>query len=104
MRYLKQALGTVASDHQVVLPSFTVDGGKVYYMGVEIVAVGIADDTMLAGSRDNMVFLTDLLSETKEIKAQRGNDLTDENMWYAKAQYRAGADFIFDEDIVVYNK
>lgn len=102
MRYLKQALSTVASEHQVVLPSFTVDGKKIFYLGVEIVTAGIPTNVMVAGSRDNLVFLTDLLSDTQEVKLAHGNDLKDENMVYIKGAYRASGDYIFSEDVVIY--
>lgn len=103
MRYLKQALSTVPTNYQVVLPSFAIDGGRVYYMGVEIVIAGVPDDVMVAASRDNLVFITDLLSDTSEIRAQMGNDLYDENKWYAKGAYRANAGYIFGDEVVIYS-
>lgn len=103
MRYLKQALSTQQTAYQVVLPSFAIEGGKIYYMGVEIVSVGIPDDYMVAASKDNLVFVTDLLSDTQEIRAQFGNDLKDEAMLYIKGAYRANAGFIFDDEVVIYS-
>jgi len=103
MRYLKQALSTVPTNYQVVLPSFAIDGGRVYYMGVEIVIAGVPDNVMVAASRDNLVFITDLLSDTSEIRAQMGNNLYDEAKWYAKGAYRANAGFIFDDEVVIYS-
>lgn len=102
MRYLKQALSTVPTNYQVVLPSFAIDGGRVYYMGVEIVIAGVPDNMMVAASRDNLVFITDLLSDCSEIRAQMGNNLYDEAKWYAKGAYRANAGFIFDDEVVIY--
>lgn len=103
MRYLKQALSTQQTAYQVVLPSFAIEGGKIYYMGVEIVSVGIPDNTMIAASKDNLVFVTDLLSDTTEIRAQMGNDLKDENIWRAKGAYRAAVGIIFDDELVIYS-
>lgn len=103
MRYLKQALSTVPTNYQVVLPSFAIEGGKVYYMGVEVVIAGVPDDVMVAASRDNLVFITDLLSDTSEIRAQMGNNLYDEAKWYAKGAYRANAGYIFGDEIVIYS-
>lgn len=103
MRYLRQALSTVPTNYQVILPSFAVDGGKIFYMGVEIVVVGLPANTMVAASKDNLVFVTDLLSDTQEIRAQFGNDLKDEAMLYIKGAYRANAGFIFDDEVVIYN-
>lgn len=102
MRYLKQALSTVASDHQVLLPSFAIENGKIFYMGVEIVTAGVPANTMVAGSRDNLVFVTDLLSDTQEVKLAHGNDLKDENMVYIKGAYRASGDYIFSDEVVIY--
>lgn len=103
MRYLRQALSTVATSNQVILPSFAVEGGKIYYLGVEIVVVGLPANTMIAASKDNLVFVTDLLSDTQEIRAQFGNDLKDESMLYIKGAYRANAGMIFDDELVIYH-
>lgn len=103
MRYLKQALSTTPTNYQVTLPSFTVEGGKVFYMGIEICVVGLPANTMVAASRDNLYFATDLLSDTQEIRAQMGNDLYDEAKWYAKGAYRADAGYIFGDEVVIYS-
>lgn len=102
-RYLKQALGAISGDHQVVLPNFTYVNGQIRYMDVEIVVIPqMPADTMIAASRDNLVFVTDLLSDTTNIKAQMGNDLKDESMWYVKGAYRAKGGYIFSDEIVIY--
>lgn len=103
MRYLRQALSTVPTNYQVVLPSFTIDGNRIFYMNVEVVVVGLPANTMVAASKDNLVFITDLLSDTQEIRAQFGNDLKDEAMLYIKGAYRANAGFIFDDEVVIYS-
>lgn len=103
MRYLKQALSTTPTNYQVTLPSFTIEGGKVFYMGVEIALVGLPANTMVAASKDNLYFATDLLSDTAEIRAQMGNDLYDEAKWYAKGAYRADAGYIFGDEVVIYS-
>lgn len=102
MRYLKQALSTTPTNYLVTLPSFTVEGGKIFYMGVEIALVGLPKSTMVAASKDNLYFATDLLSDTQEIRAQMGNDLYDEAKWYVKGAYRADAGYIFGDEVVVY--
>ena len=58
---------------------------------------------MIAASKDNLVFVTDLLSDTQEIRAQFGNDLKDESMLYIKGAYRANAGMIFDDEVVIYH-
>lgn len=103
MRYLRQALSTVPTNYQVILPSFAIEGGRIFYMGVEVVVVGLPANTMVAASKDNLVFITDLLSDTQEIRAQFGNDLKDEAMLYIKGAYRANAGFIFDDEVVIYS-
>lgn len=104
MRYLKQALSTTPTNYQVTLPSFTIEGGVIRYMGVEISLVGLPSNTMIAASKDNLYFATDLLSDTAEIRAQMGNDLYDEAKWYAKGAYRADAGYIFGDEVVIYSK
>ena len=103
MRYLRQALSTVPTNYQVILPSFAIEGGKIFYMGVEIVVAGLPANTMFAASKDNIVFVTDLLSDTQEIRAQFGNDLKDESMLYIKGAYRAAVDMVFDDEVVIYS-
>ena len=102
-RYALQALSGVAGEYQVVLPSWTYEGGVIRYMGVEIALVSyMPANTMFAASRDNMIFFTDLLSDTKEIRVAHGNDLKDESMVYIKGAYRAEAAFVFEDEVVLY--
>lgn len=103
MRYLKQALSTTPTNYQVTLPSFTVEGGKVFYMGVEICVVGLPANTMVAASKDNLYFATDLLSDTQEIRATMGSELFNESKWFAKGAYRADAGYIFGDEVVIYS-
>lgn len=103
MRYLRQALSTVPTNYQVILPSFAIEGGKIYYMGVEIVVAGLPANTMFAASKDNIVFVTDLLSDTQEIRGQFGNDLKDESMFYIKGAYRAAVGMVFEDEVVIYS-
>lgn len=103
MRYLKQALSTTPTNYQVTLPSFTIEGGKVFYMGVEIALVGLPKSTMVAASKDNLYFATDLLSDTQEIRTQMGAELFNESKWFAKGAYRADAGYIFGDEIVIYS-
>lgn len=103
-RYAMQALSGVAGQYQVVLPSWTFENGVIRYMGVEICLVNyMPANTMFAASRDNMIFFTDLLSDTKEIRVAHGNDLKDESMVYIKGAYRAEAAFVFEDEVVLYS-
>ena len=103
-RYALQALSGVAGEYQVVLPSWTYEGGVLRYMGVEVALVSyMPANTMFAASRDNMIFFTDLLSDTKEIRVAHGNDLKDESMVYIKGAYRAEAAFVFEDEVVLYS-
>ena len=103
-RYALQALSGVAGEYQVVLPSWTYEGGVLRYMGVEVALVSyMPANTMFAASRDNMIFFTDLLSDTKEIRVAHGNDLKDESMVYIKGAYRAEAAFVYDDEVVLYS-
>ena len=103
MRYLKQALSTVPTAYQVQLPAFTIDAnGTIRYLGVEIVSVGLPANTMIAASKDNLYFGTDLLSDTQEIRVAMGKELMNENKWYAKGAYRADAGYIFGDELVLY--
>ena len=102
-RYALQALSGVAGQYQVVLPSWAYADGKITYMGIEVCLVNyMPANTMFAASRDNMIFFTDLLSDTKEIRVAHGNDLKDESMVYIKGAYRAEAAFVFEDEVVLY--
>ena len=103
-RYALQALSGVAGEYQVVLPSWTYEGGVIRYLGTEIALVNyMPANTMFAASRDNMIFFTDLLSDTKEIRVAHGNDLKDESMVYIKGAYRAEAAFVYEDEVVIYS-
>lgn len=100
-RYMQQALAGVSST--VIYPSWTTNGGTFRYMNVEVALIPfMPENTMMAFSRDNAAFVTDLLSDTTSIDAERGQSLKDNNTYYIKGKYRAGADFIFDDEVVLY--
>lgn len=102
-RHLLQALTTTPTGVQVTLPSYTLDNGVVRYLGVEIVPIAyLPDNYMFAASKDNLVFATDLLSDTQEFGAETGASLKDRNIMYIKGQYRASADYIFSDEVVIY--
>lgn len=103
-RYLMHALSTVPTQYLVQVPAFTKEGNKIFYMGVELVTVGLPANTMIAASKDNLVFLTDLLSDTVEIDAEMGKNAYDRNTWYVVANYRANSDVIFEDECVLYQK
>lgn len=101
-RYLLHALSTTPTQYLVTLPAFTKEGDKIFYLGIELVVVGLPANTMVAASRDNLVFLTDLLSDTTEIDAQMGQNAYDRNTWYLVGDYRANSDVIFEDECVLY--
>ena len=103
-RYALQALSTTPTSYQVTLPSWTYEGGVIRYMGVEVALVNyMPGNTMMAFSRDNAIFFTDLLSDTQEIRIKQGNDLKDESMVYIKGAYRAEAAFVYEDEVVLYS-
>jgi hypothetical protein len=103
MRYLRTALGTVPTATNVLLPNWSKFEDKIYFNDVEVVYAGVPQNVIVAGSYDNLVFLTDLLSDTTLVKAALGTQLTDENVWYVKGKYRAAADYIFSDEVVIYS-
>lgn len=103
-RYLMHALSTTPTEYLVTLPAFTKEGNKIFYLGIELVTVGLPANTMVAASKDNLVFLTDLLSDTVEIDAEMGKNAYDRNTWYVVGNYRANSDVIFEDECVLYQK
>lgn len=101
-RFVRQALATTPTAQNVTMPSFTVDNGSIYYLGVEIaVAQGMADDKMLAAAKQNLVFVTDLMSEAN-IEGEQGKTLKDKSIFYVRANYRLASDYVFGGEIVLY--
>lgn len=100
-RFLLQALSTASSEYVVVNPGWTMVDGVVSYLGVEIAVAGLSDNTMIAAAYQNLVLCTNLL-EDAVLKGERGKNMTDENIYYIKAQYRIAADYIFSDEVVFY--
>lgn len=102
-RSLLQALGAVSGDHQVVLPNFTYVNGVVRYMNIEIAILPyLPQNSMLAYSVDNVFFLTDLLADTASVEVEGGKTLKDKNKVYINGKFRANSDYIFADEIVLY--
>lgn len=101
-RFVRQALATTPTDYNVTLPSWTIDGGVVAYMGIEVaVAQGMADDKMLAAAKQNLVFATDLMSEAN-LEGEQGKSLKDKSIFYIRANYRLKASYVFGAEVVLY--
>lgn len=102
-RFVRQALATTPTAVNVTSPSWTLDGGVVAYMGIEVVvAQGMANDKMLAAAKQNLILATDLMSEA-EISGEQGKSLKDNGVFYIKANYRLTADYIFGAEVVLYS-
>lgn len=101
-RFVLQALSTTPTGVNVTLPNWTIENGVINYLDVEIAkAQGMADDTMFAAAKSNLVFATNLL-EDAEIRGSKGASLKDENVYYIKAQYRMAATYVFSNEVVIY--
>lgn len=103
-RYALQALSTTPTSYQVTLPSWTYEGGVIRYMGVEVALVNyMPANTIMAFSRDNAIFFTDLLSDTQEIRIEQGKELKNESMVFIKGAYRAEAAYVYPDEVVLYS-
>lgn len=77
--------------------------GQLKYLDINIVPVWcMPANTMIAAAKGNLIFATDLLSDTETIKVQNGACLKDENILYIKGQYRAGVDYVEGSEVVLY--
>ena len=105
LRSIKQFLSEDQNNANVVYQPWKVEGTKVTYMGCEVVGNPFIDnDTLLAFSRDNAVFATDLLADTANVEVEQGASLKDRSTMYIKGQYRAVAGFIFNDEVVYAHK
>lgn len=99
-RALKMALANV--DSQVIAAAFTVDGGKIRYLGVEIVpAVGITNGQMVAANTDNLIMLTDLVSDFSQIELGTLPKPNENKLW-VKGALKIGVAVGYPSEAVLY--
>lgn len=102
-RLLRKAAGTSATSVNVLQPRLSYNDGKYYFDEVEIVPVAsLATNTMVACSKANVVFATNLLDELTTLDIERGKNITDRNKLYAYMDFRAVFDYVFPDECVVY--
>ena len=99
-RALKMALANV--DSQVIAAAFTVDGGVIRYLGIEIVpAVGITNAQMVAANTDNLIMLTDLLSDFANIELGTFPKPNENRLW-VKGALKIGVAIAYPSEAVLY--
>ena len=76
MRYLKQALSTTPTSNQVILPSFTIEGGVIRYMGVEVALVGLPKNTSEKNALMFMYGMVTAFSQCRQFMEQEYINLT----------------------------
>lgn len=102
MRFVRQALSTTPTNVNVTLPSWTIDNGEVYYLGIRVAcAQGIPANKMFAGAKYNLKFVTNML-EDAELEAERGKSLRDKNVLLIRAQFKAKATYVNSDEVVLY--
>lgn len=102
-RLLRKAAGTAPTDNNVLQPRLSAKDGKYFFDEVEIVPVAsLAADTMVAASKANIVFLTNLLEETTQLDIERGKSIPDRNKLYGYMDFRGAFDYVFGDEIVLY--
>lgn len=99
-RALKMALANVNS--QVIAAAFTVAGDSTRYLGVEIVpAKGITNGQMVASSIDNLIMLTDLVSDFSQIELGTFPKPNDNKLW-VKGALKIGIAVAYPDEAVLY--
>lgn len=99
-RALKMALANV--DSQVIAAAFTVDGGVIRYLGIEIVpAVGITNVQMVAANIDNLIMLTDLVSDFANIELGTFPKPNENRLW-VKGALKVGVAIAYPSEAVLY--
>lgn len=99
-RALKMALANV--DSQVIAAAFTVEGGVIRYLGVEVVpAVGISNGQMVASSTENLIMLTDLVSDFSQIELGTFPKPNENRLW-VKGALKIGVAVAYPNEAVLY--
>lgn len=99
-RALKMALANV--DSQVIAAAFTVDGGVIKYLGIEVVpAVGITNNQMVASNTENLIMLTDLVSDFSQIELGTFPKPNENRLW-VKGALKIGVAVAYPSETVLY--
>lgn len=99
-RALKMALANVNS--QVIAAAFTVSGDSIHYLGVEVVpAKGITNGQMVAASIDNLIMLTDLVSDFSQVELGTFAKPNDNKLW-VKGALKVGVAVAYPDEAVLY--
>lgn len=99
-RALKMALANV--DSQVIAAAFTVDGGAIRYLGIEVVpAVGITNGQMVVSSTENLIMLTDLVSDFSQIELGTFPKPNENRLW-VKGALKIGVCVAYPSEAVLY--
>lgn len=100
---VKMALGAVYGSNVVVVPSFTVEGEVVRYMGIEIVPVkGIGENDIITADAKNFLVGTDLVSDLEEIRLGQFAAPYD-NKVFIDGRLRLGFAIPFEDEVVFYS-
>lgn len=101
LQKVRMALATVSN--QVVAAAYTTNGEEVRYLGIEIVPVkGLEGKTMIAADMSNFLLVTDLLSDTEEIRLGQFAAPHD-NKIFIDGRLRLGFVIPFEDEVVFYN-
>lgn len=105
-RILRLAVADKPNASQIMGPVFTLDdtdkrNPRLYYLGVEVVAVkGLDNSTLIAYDSQNIKMLTDMLGDTEQIEI--GNKAKpEENTVFIKGRLRIGIAVLFDDEVVL---
>lgn len=102
-RLLRKAAGVAPTDINVLQPRLAFKDGKYYFDEVEIVVVAALDaNTMVAASKANLFFVTNLLDEATTLDIERGRNIKDRNTLYGAMAFRMGFDYVFGDEVVLY--
>jgi len=101
LQKIRMALASVSN--QVVASAYNVNGEELRYLGVEIVPVkGLDSKTMIAADMTNFMLVTDLLSDTEDIRLGQFPAPHD-NKVFIDGRLRLGFVIPFEDEVVFYN-
>lgn len=105
-RKLRNALAVL--NNQVMFPMWTLDESdkknpKMYYNGLEVVAVkGIGDNTIIGFASNNAYLTTDLMEDTERVEMGQFPKPHDNKVWI-KGRLRLGFVIPFEDEAVIFD-
>lgn len=99
-RAVKQLVMVINQDATKYKNSFVVNGDSIQFMGVDMLFVPLAANTIIAGDKNEIVLGTDLVADYSQFEIGRVNNIGDD--MFLKSVYALDAAIVFADKKVLY--